>query len=148
MTEWWRGSVTYQVYPRSFQDDNGDGIGDLAGITRRLDHLAYLGVDCVWLSPIFTSPMLDMGYDVSNYTDIEPAFGTLADFDALVARAHDLGLKVIIDQVLSHCSDQHPYFQQSRASRDNPKSDWFVWADPKPDGTPPSNWISIFGGSC
>lgn len=148
MAEWWRGSVTYQVYPRSFQDDTGDGIGDLAGITRRLDHLAYLGVDCVWLSPVFASPMLDMGYDVSNYTDIDPVFGTLADFDALVAKAHALGLKVIIDQVLSHCSEQHPYFKESRASRDNPKSDWFVWADPKPDGSPPSNWISVFGGSC
>ena len=147
MTQWWRGSVTYQVYPRSFQDDNGDGIGDLAGITRRLDHIAGLGVHAVWLSPIFTSPMLDMGYDVSDYTDVDPTFGSLADFDALVARAHDLGLKVIIDQVLSHCSDQHPYFKISRASRDNPKADWFVWADPKHDGTPPNNWLSVFGGS-
>ena len=110
MTEWWRGSVTYQVYPRSFQDDNGDGIGDLAGITRRLPHIADLGCDAVWLSPIFTSPMLDMGYDVSNYTDVDPTFGTLADFDTLVATAHGLGLKVIIDQVLSHASDQHPLF--------------------------------------
>ncbi len=148
MTDWWRGSVTYQVYPRSFQDDSGDGIGDLAGITRRLDHLAYLGVDAVWLSPVFTSPMLDMGYDVSDYTNIDPVFGTLADFDALVSRAHALGLKVIIDQVLSHSSDQHPHFKTSRSSRDNPKSDWYVWADPKPDGSPPSNWISVFGGSC
>ena len=147
MTEWWRGSVTYQVYPRSFQDDNGDGIGDLAGITRRLGHIADLGVQAVWLSPIFTSPMLDMGYDVSNYTDVDPSFGSLADFDALVARAHALGLKVIIDQVLSHCSDQHPFFKISRASRDNPKADWFVWADPKPDGSPPNNWLSVFGGS-
>ena len=147
MTEWWRGSVTYQVYPRSFQDDNGDGIGDLAGITRRLDHIAALGVQAVWLSPIFTSPMLDMGYDVSNYTDVDPTFGTLADFDVLVARAHALGLKVIIDQVLSHCSDQHPFFKISRSSRDNPKADWFVWANPKPDGTPPNNWLSVFGGS-
>lgn len=146
MAEWWRGSVTYQVYPRSFQDDNGDGIGDLKGITRRLDHIAGLGVQAVWLSPVFTSPMLDMGYDVSNYTDIDPTFGTLADFDALVARAHALGLKVIIDQVLSHSSDQHPFFQQSRASRDNPKADWYVWADPRPDGTPPNNWLSVFGG--
>jgi alpha-glucosidase len=147
MADWWRGSVTYQVYPRSFQDDNHDGVGDLKGITRRLDHIAALGVDTVWLSPVFTSPMLDMGYDVSNYTDVDPAFGTLADFDALVARAHALGLKVIIDQVLSHCSDQHPYFKESRASRDNPKADWFVWADPKADGSPPNNWISVFGGS-
>ncbi len=146
MNEWWRGSVTYQVYPRSFQDDSGDGVGDLAGITRRLPYLAELGVDAVWLSPVFTSPMRDMGYDVSDYTDIDPVFGTLADFDALVARAHGLGLKIIIDQVLSHCSDQHAAFRESRQSRDNPKADWFVWADPRPDGTPPNNWLSVFGG--
>jgi len=146
MNEWWRGSVTYQVYPRSFQDDNGDGVGDLAGITRRLPYLADLGVDAVWLSPFFTSPMRDMGYDVSDYTAVDPVFGTLADFDALVAQAHGLGMKVIIDQVLSHCSDQHPAFRESRSSRDNPKSDWFVWADPRPDGTPPCNWLSVFGG--
>lgn len=146
MNEWWRGSVTYQVYPRSFQDDNADGVGDLRGITRRLPYLADLGVDAVWLSPVFTSPMLDMGYDVSDYTDIDPVFGTLADFDTLLARAHDLGLKVMIDQVLSHCSDQHPAFQESRADRTNPKADWFVWADPRPDGTPPNNWLSVFGG--
>lgn len=146
MSEWWRGSVTYQVYPRSFQDDNGDGVGDLAGITRRLPYLADLGVDAVWLSPVFASPMLDMGYDVSDYTDIDPVFGTLAEFDALVARAHGLGMKVIIDQVLSHCSDQHPAFRQSRQDRTNPKADWFVWADPRPDGSPPNNWLSVFGG--
>ncbi len=146
MTEWWRGSVTYQVYPRSFQDDNGDGIGDLAGITRRLPYLADLGVDAVWLSPIFTSPMLDMGYDVSNYTDVDPVFGTLADFDALVARAHGLGLKVIIDQVLNHSSDKHAFFTESRRDRSNPKSDWYIWVDPRPDGTPPCNWLSVFGG--
>lgn len=146
MTDWWRGSVTYQVYPRSFQDSDGDGIGDLPGITARLDHLAELGVDAVWLSPIFKSPMLDMGYDVADYTDVDPSFGTMADFDALIAKAHALGLKVIIDQVLSHCSEQHPAFKESRASRNNPKADWFVWADPKPDGTPPNNWLSVFGG--
>ena len=146
MAHWWRGSVTYQVYPRSFQDDNGDGIGDLKGITRRLPHIAGLGCDAVWLSPIFTSPMLDMGYDVSDYTDVDPSFGTLADFDELVAVAHGLGLRVIIDQVLSHCSDQHPAFAESRASRDNPKAEWFVWADPRLDGTPPNNWLSVFGG--
>ncbi|SDD66256.1 alpha-glucosidase [Paracoccus isoporae] len=145
--EWWRGSVTYQVYPRSFQDSNGDGIGDLAGITQRLHHVAGLGVDAVWLSPVFRSPMADMGYDVSDYTDIDPLFGSLADFDALVARAHELGLKVIIDQVLSHSSDQHPFFVESRKGRDNPKSDWYVWADARPDGTPPNNWSSVFGGS-
>jgi alpha-glucosidase len=139
--------VTYQVYPRSFQDDNGDGVGDLPGITRRLDHLAALGVDAVWLSPFFKSPMKDMGYDVSDYCDVDPVFGTLADFDRLVARAHELGLKVIIDQVLSHTSDQHPAFAESRANRTNPKADWYVWADPRLDGTPPNNWLSIFGGS-
>ena len=146
MTEWWRGAVTYQVYPRSFQDSNGDGVGDLAGITRRLPYLADLGVDVVWLSPVFTSPMADMGYDVSDYRNIDPVFGTLADFDALIARAHGLDLKVIVDQVMSHCSDQHPAFQHSRQSRDNPYADWFIWADPRPDGTPPNNWLSVFGG--
>jgi alpha-glucosidase len=146
MTDWWRGSVTYQVYPRSFQDSNGDGLGDLPGITRRLDHIAHLGADAVWLSPVFTSPMADMGYDVSDYTDIDPLFGTLADFDAMVARAHDLGLKVIIDQVLSHSSAEHPFFQESRRDRVNPRADWYVWADPRPDGSPPNNWVSVFGG--
>ena len=131
MSDWWRGAVIYQIYPRSFQDSNGDGIGDLRGITERLPYVADLGVDAVWLSPIFTSPMLDMGYDVSDYTDIDPIFGSLADFDAMVARAHALGLKVIIDQVLSHSSDQHPFFAESRSSRDNPKADWYVWADPE-----------------
>ncbi len=144
---WWRGSVTYQVYPRSFQDSNGDGIGDLNGITERLRHIASLGVDAVWLSPVFTSPMADMGYDVSDYTDIDPLFGTLADFDRLVAKAHEFGLKVIIDQVLSHSSDRHPFFVESRKGRDNPKSDWYVWADAQPDGSPPNNWASVFGGS-
>ena len=146
MGEWWRGAVVYQIYPRSFQDDSGDGIGDLAGITRRLAHVADLGCDAIWLSPIFTSPMADMGYDVSDYTDIDPLFGTLADFDALVACAHGLGLKVIIDQVLSHTSDRHPWFAESRQDRANPKADWYVWADPQPDGTPPNNWPSVFGG--
>ncbi len=147
MQDWWRGAVTYQVYPRSFQDTNGDGVGDLPGITRRLPYLAELGVDAVWLSPFFRSPMADMGYDVSDYRDVDPVFGTLADFDALVARAHDLGLKVIIDQVLSHTSDQHPFFAESRSSRVNPRADWYVWADPRHDGAPPSNWLSVFGGS-
>lgn len=146
MSEWWKGAVTYQVYPRSFQDSNGDGVGDLKGITARLPYLADLGVDAVWLSPVFRSPMRDMGYDVSDYTDIDPVFGTLADFDALIARAHDLGLKVVIDQVLSHSSDQHPFFAESRASRTGPKADWYVWSDPRPDGTPPCNWLSVFGG--
>jgi alpha-glucosidase len=146
MSDWWRGAVVYQIYPRSFQDSNGDGIGDLKGIADRLDYVADLGVDAIWISPIFTSPMADMGYDVSDYTDIDPIFGSLADFDALVAKAHQLGLKVIIDQVLSHSSDQHPLFKESRSSRDNPKADWYVWADAKHDGSPPNNWLSIFGG--
>jgi alpha-glucosidase len=146
MRDWWRGAVIYQVYPRSFQDSNGDGVGDLPGITDRLEHVARLGVDAVWLSPIFPSPMEDMGYDVSDYCGIDPLFGTLADFDRLVARAHALGLKVMIDQVLSHTSDRHAWFAESRASCDNPKADWFVWADPLPDGGPPSNWLSVFGG--
>lgn len=145
--QWWRGGVIYQIYPRSFQDSNGDGIGDLAGITQRLEHVAKLGADAVWLSPFFKSPMKDFGYDVSDYCDVDPIFGSLSDFKALLARAHALGLKVIIDQVLSHSSDQHPWFVQSRASRTNPKADWYVWADPKQDGTPPNNWLSFFGGS-
>ena len=144
---WWRGGVIYQIYPRSFQDSNGDGIGDLPGITQRLDHIAALGADGIWISPFFKSPMKDFGYDVSDYTDVDPMFGTLDDFRALVARAHQLGLKVMIDQVLSHSSDQHPWFVESRSSRDNPKADWYVWADPRDDGTPPNNWLSIFGGS-
>jgi len=144
--DWWRGAVIYQIYPRSFQDSNGDGIGDLAGIVDRLAHIASLGVDAVWISPFFTSPMLDFGYDVSDYCNVDPMFGTLADFDRLVGRAHELGLKVMIDLVLSHTSDQHPWFVESRQSRDNPKADWYVWADAKPDGSPPNNWLSIFGG--
>ena len=146
MADWWKGAVTYQVYPRSFQDTDGNGVGDLKGIAERLPYLAGLGVDCIWLSPFFRSPMKDMGYDVSDYCDVDPVFGTLADFDALVARAHDLGLKVIIDQVLSHSSDQHPLFAESRASRTGPKADWYVWADPRHDGNPPANWLSVFGG--
>lgn len=145
--EWWRDAVIYQVYPRSFQDTDGDGVGDLPGITRRLPHVASLGVDAVWLSPFFASPDRDMGYDVSDYTAISPLFGTLDDFDALLAEAHRLGLKVIIDQVLAHSSDRHPWFAESRQDRVNPRHDWYVWADPKPDGTPPNNWLAVFGGS-
>ncbi|NHF73735.1 alpha-amylase family glycosyl hydrolase [Paracoccus xiamenensis] len=144
--DWWKGGVIYQIYPRSYQDTTGDGTGDLPGITQRLDYVASLGVDAIWISPFFRSPMKDFGYDVSDYLDIDPTFGTLADFDALIARAHELGLKVMIDLVLSHTSDQHPWFAESRASRDNDKADWYVWSDPKPDGTPPNNWLSIFGG--
>ena len=143
---WWKGAAIYQIYPRSFADSNGDGIGDLPGITARLDYVASLGVDAIWLSPFFTSPMRDFGYDVADYRDVDPVFGTLSDFDALLDRAHGLGLKVIIDQVYSHCSDQHPWFQESRSSRDNPKSDWYVWADTQPDGSPPNNWQSVFSG--
>ena len=145
--DWWRGAVIYQIYPRSFQDSNGDGIGDLPGIVSRIPYIASLGVDAIWISPFFTSPMKDFGYDVSDYCDVDPMFGQLSDFDALVATAHGHGLKVMIDLVLSHTSDQHPWFQESRANRDNDKSDWYVWAEPKPDGTPPNNWLSIFGGS-
>lgn len=143
---WWKGAVIYQIYPRSFMDANGDGIGDLPGIASRLDHVAKLGVDAIWISPFFTSPMKDFGYDVSDYCDVDPIFGTLADFDAVIARAHELGLRVLIDQVYSHTSDEHPWFTESRAGRSNPKHDWYVWADAKPDGSPPSNWQSVFGG--
>ena len=145
--DWWRGAVIYQIYPRSFQDQNGDGVGDLVGITSRLDYVADLGVDAIWLSPVFTSPMKDFGYDVSDYRGIDPSFGTLEDFDHLVHKAHSLGLKVIIDQVISHSSDKHPWFAESRQNRTNARADWYIWADPKPDGTPPNNWLSIFGGS-
>ena len=145
-TEWWRGAVLYQVYPRSFADSNNDGIGDLPGITAHLDYIASLGVDGIWLSPFFTSPMKDFGYDVSDYLDVDPIFGSLADFDALITRAHDLGLKVIIDQVYSHTSDEHQWFRDSRSSRSNARADWYVWADAKSDGSPPSNWQSVFGG--
>jgi alpha-glucosidase len=146
MREWWRGGVIYQVYPRSFQDSNGDGVGDLPGILRRLDHIASLGVDAVWLSPITQSPQADMGYDVSDYKEVDRLFGRLEDFDSLIQRAHALGLKVIMDQVLSHSSDKHPWFRESRLSRTNSRADWYVWADPKKDGSPPNNWPSVFGG--
>ncbi len=145
-TAWWRRGVIYQIYPRSFQDSNGDGVGDLNGIAQRLDHLARLGVDAVWISPIFPSPMADFGYDVSDYCAIHPLFGSLADFDALLKSAHAMGLKVILDFVPNHTSDQHPWFQESRSSKLNPKRDWYVWRDPKPDGSPPNNWESEFGG--
>ncbi len=144
--DWWKGAVIYQIYPRSFQDSNGDGVGDLPGITRRLPYLADLGVDAVWLSPFFTSPMKDFGYDVSNYCDVDPIFGTLRDFEALTAEAHARGIKVIIDQVISHTSDLHPWFVKSRRNKTNAKADWYVWADAAPDGTAPNNWLSIFGG--
>ncbi|WP_366510272.1 alpha-amylase family glycosyl hydrolase [uncultured Sphingomonas sp.] len=139
--------MIYQVYPRSFQDTNGDGVGDLAGIERRLDHLVALGVDAVWISPIFPSPMVDFGYDVADYTGVHPLFGTLADFDRLLAAAHARGLRLLLDFVPNHSSDQHPWFVESRSSRSNPRRDWYIWRDPAPDGGPPNNWISDFGGS-
>ncbi|MGP9818694.1 alpha-amylase family glycosyl hydrolase [Salinarimonas sp. NSM] len=144
--DWWRGAVVYQIYPRSFMDADGDGLGDLAGIAERLDHVADLGVDAIWIAPFFTSPMRDFGYDVSDMCAVDPRFGTLADFDRVVARAHALGLKVLIDQILCHTSDAHPWFLESRASRENEKADWYVWADARPDGGPPNNWLSLFGG--
>jgi alpha-glucosidase len=147
--DWWRHGVVYQIYPRSFADANGDGIGDLPGITARLDYLndgtpESLGVDAIWLSPFYPSPMADFGYDISDYCDVHPDFGTLADFDRLVAETHARGLRVIIDLVPNHTSDQHPWFQESRSSRDNPKRHWYVWGDSKPDGSPPNNWLSAF----
>ncbi|WP_426173864.1 alpha-amylase family glycosyl hydrolase [Massilia sp. TWR1-2-2] len=144
---WWREAIIYQVYPRSFLDTSGDGVGDLSGITTKLDYIVGLGVDIVWISPFFKSPMKDFGYDVSDYCDVDPLFGTLADFDQLIAKAHGLGLKIMIDQVLSHTAEEHPWFAESRKSGDNPKADWYVWADPRPDGNPPNNWLSVFGGS-
>ncbi|RDL45964.1 alpha-glucosidase [Marinomonas piezotolerans] len=144
--EWWRGAVIYQVYPRSFYDSNSDGIGDLAGVTQQIKYIASLGVDAIWLSPFFTSPMKDFGYDVSDYCDVDPIFGSLTDFDALIEAAHHHGIKVIIDQVMNHTSDQHPWFKESRDSRDNDKADWYIWHDAKPDGTAPNNWLSVFGG--
>jgi alpha-glucosidase len=145
--QWWRGAAIYQIYPRSFQDSNGNGIGDLAGITRRLPWVVSLGVDAIWISPFFRSPMADMGYDVSDYLHVDPLFGTDADFDQLLAEAHRLRLKVIVDHVVSHTSEKHPWFIESRADRENPKAGWYVWANPRPDGTPPNNWLSVFGGS-
>jgi alpha-glucosidase len=144
--EWWPGAVIYQIYPRSFADADGDGIGDLKGILGKLDYVASLGIDGIWLSPFFTSPMKDFGYDVSDYRDVDPLFGVMGDFDALVSRAHALGLKVIIDQVWSHTSNQHAWFRESAAAPEGPKADWYVWADARPDGSPPNNWQASFGG--
>jgi alpha-glucosidase len=145
--DWWRDGIFYQIYPRSFQDSNADGVGDIAGIVARLPYLRSLGVDAVWLSPVFPSPMADFGYDISDYTGIDPLFGSIEDFDALVSAAHAVGLKLILDLVPNHTSDRHPWFIESRASRDNPKRDWYLWRDPKPDGSAPNNWLSEFGGS-
>ena len=135
---WWRGAVIYQIYPRSYLDANGDGVGDLPGIIQHLDHIAALGVDAIWISPFFRSPMADFGYDIADYRDVDPLFGSLDDFDRLLAKAHGLGLKVMIDQVLSHTSIEHAWFRESRQDRSNPKADWYVWADPREDGTPPT----------
>jgi alpha-glucosidase len=143
---WWQRGIIYQIYPRSFMDSNGDGVGDLRGIRSKLDYLEWLGVDAIWISPIFPSPMADFGYDISNYTDIDPLFGTMDDFDALLADAHSRDLKVLLDYVPNHTSDRHPWFLEARSSRENPKRDWYIWRDPAPDGGPPNNWRSNFGG--
>jgi alpha-glucosidase len=145
--EWWQKAVIYQIYPRSFQDSNGDGVGDLRGILSRLDYLYWLGVDAIWLSPIYPSPMADFGYDISDYVNVHPLFGALAEFDELLKQAHHHGMRVILDFVPNHTSDQHPWFAESRSSRDNPKRDWYIWRDPASGGGPPNNWLSNFGGS-
>src|ERR1044072_275267 len=143
---WWQRGVVYQVYPRSFMDANADGVGDLAGVLSRLDYLSWLGVDALWLSPIYPSPMKDFGYDVADYTGVDPLFGTLEDFDRLVRAAHASNLKVILDFVPNHSSDEHPWFKAARRSRDDPKRDWYLWRDPAPGGGPPNNSLSNFGG--
>jgi alpha-glucosidase len=143
---WWQSGVIYQIYARSFQDTNGDGIGDLNGIASRPNHLVELGIDAIWLTPIFTSPMADFGYDVADYCGIDPMFGTLQDFDQLLAAIHGKGLKLILDFVPNHTSDRHPWFIESRSSVTSARRDWYIWRDPKPDGSPPNNWISEFGG--
>ena len=144
---WWQRGVIYQIYPRSFMDSDGDGVGDLPGILARLDHLSWLGVDAIWLSPVHPSPMDDFGYDISDYTGVDPVFGTLEDMDELVAAAHRRGLRVLLDWVPNHTSDRHLWFQESRASRDSPRRDWYIWRDPRPGGGPPSNWLRYAGDS-
>jgi alpha-glucosidase len=146
MTHWWQKGIVYQIYPRSFQDTNGDGIGDLPGIIERMEYLAWLGIDAVWISPMYPSPMADFGYDISDYTGVHPMFGTLDDMDNLIEAAHRRHIKVLLDFVPGHTSDQHPWFVESRASRDNPKADWYWWVDPAPDGGVPNNWLSRFDG--
>jgi alpha-glucosidase len=143
---WWQTAAIYQIYPRSFADTNGDGTGDLRGITGRLDYLSWLGVDAIWISPFYPSPMADFGYDVADYIGVDPLFGALEDFDELLTAAHERGIRVVIDYVPNHTSEQHPWFVESRSSRDNPKANWYVWRDPKPDGSLPNNWISMFAG--
>lgn len=144
---WWRGAVVYQVYPRSFADADGDGIGDLPGLVARLDHIAALGVDAIWVCPFYASPQRDFGYDVADHCAVDPLFGTLADADRLIRAAHDRGLRVLLDLVAGHTSDRHPWFAAARRDRAAPTAEWYVWADPAPDGTPPNNWLSVFGGS-
>ncbi|MBD0274135.1 MAG: alpha-glucosidase, partial [Acetobacteraceae bacterium] len=144
--EWWRGAVLYQVYPRSFQDSDGDGVGDLPGLIDRLDHIAGIGVDAIWVCPFYPSPQRDFGYDISDHCAVDPAFGRLEDVDRLVAAAHARGLRILLDLVGGHTSDRHSWFAASRRNREAPTGDWYVWADPRPDGTPPNNWLSVFGG--
>ncbi|HEU4862570.1 MAG TPA: alpha-amylase family glycosyl hydrolase, partial [Candidatus Limnocylindria bacterium] len=143
---WWQTGVVYEIYPRSFADGNGDGTGDLAGITGRLDYLEWLGVDAIWIAPFYPSPMADFGYDVADYTDVDPLFGSVDDFDHLVAEAHQRGIRVVVDYVPNHTSDRHPWFIESRSSRTSPKRDWYTWRDPGPNGELPNNWISMFAG--
>ncbi len=145
---WWKHAVIYEIYPRSFQDSNGDGMGDLNGITQRLDYLKDLGVDAIWIAPIYPSPQIDFGYDISDYENIDPQYGTLADFDRLVAEANRRGIHVIMDAVLNHTSDKSPWFIESASSRTNPKRDWYIWRDGKGPGKPPNNWLSMELGSC
>lgn len=143
---WWRSAVVYQIYPRSFCDRSGDGVGDLAGILEHLDHLVWLGVDALWLSPVYPSPMADFGYDITDYCDVDPLFGSLSDMDALISAAHDAGLSVVLDWVPNHTSDRHPWFVSSRSSRSSPRRDWYIWRDPSPSGGPPNNWRAAFAG--
>jgi alpha-glucosidase len=143
---WWQRGVIYQIYPRSFFDASGDGIGDLTGIRHKVSYLAWLGIDAVWLSPIYSTPDVDLGYDIADYRSIDPQFGTLEDFDELMAALHDKNIKIILDLVPNHTSDQHPWFVESRSEPRGPKRDWYVWRDSRPDGAPPNNWESYFGG--
>ena len=144
--QWWKSAVVYQIYPRSFADSSGDGIGDLAGIIGRPDYVAALNVDVIWLSPVYRSPQADNGYDISDYREIDPLFGTLADFDALLAKVHELGMKLVMDLVVNHTSEEHPWFAVSRSARDSPTRDWYYWREAR-DGAEPNNWASLFGGS-
>ncbi|MEM7330944.1 MAG: alpha-amylase family glycosyl hydrolase [Chloroflexota bacterium] len=146
MTEWWKSGIVYQIYPRSFQDTTGNGVGDIQGIIQRLDYLAWLGVDAIWISPFYPSPMADFGYDISDHCDIHPLFGNLTDLDELITEAHRKNLKIILDYVPNHTSEEHPWFVESKSSCHNPKRDWYIWRDAQPDGSPPNNWVSYFGG--